>query len=240
MGRSVRQLWVLALLLGATSGYGAPVKNGFDLAHALVPASEIVPGGPGRDAIPAIDHPRFGVSGLLYNSDVLMYDRQTGSLWSQIGARALAGPLAGRRLTPIPVRHTTWEDWHQRHPETVVLAPDTRAPRPYTRDPYAGYGDNPDVWFPVTHQDPRYPPKEWVIGIVVNGAPMAYPFTELRRRRGAVTDTVGGHALRIRFDPRHQSGSVVDAQGDEVPSVIAYWFAWVAFHPDTGVFQARE
>jgi hypothetical protein len=62
---------------------------------------------------------KFGVSGLLYNSDVLLYDRQTESLWSQIMTTAISGPLKGQRLTMTPVAHTTWADWRQRYPDIV-------------------------------------------------------------------------------------------------------------------------
>ena len=67
----------------------------------------------------------FGVSGLLYNSDVLLYDRETGSLWSQLAAKSVNGPLKGRELTQWPLQHTTWEDWRARYPGTRVLSTNT-------------------------------------------------------------------------------------------------------------------
>jgi len=77
-----------------------------------------------RGSIEGVDH-SFGVSGLLYNSDVLLYDQQTESLWSQIGGRAISGPRKGTPLERLPVTHTTWEDWLGRHPDTRVLSIDT-------------------------------------------------------------------------------------------------------------------
>lgn len=68
---------------------------------------------------------QFGVSGLLYNSDVLMFDRQTRSLWSQIKARAVSGPLKGTVLPGVAVTRTTWADWLSRHSDTLVLSLDT-------------------------------------------------------------------------------------------------------------------
>jgi hypothetical protein len=68
---------------------------------------------------------RFGVSGLLYNSDVLLYDRRTESLWSQLLAQAVTGPLKDTKLEPVPVSHTTWSDWKRRHPGTEALSTDT-------------------------------------------------------------------------------------------------------------------
>lgn len=70
---------------------------------------------------------QFGVSGLLYNSDVLMYDRQTQSLWSQILSRAVTGPMKGIILPAVVVTHTTWADWslfwfawYAVHPQTEI------------------------------------------------------------------------------------------------------------------------
>lgn len=180
----------------------------------------------------------FGVSGLLYNSDVLLYDRQTSSLWSQLLSQAVSGPLKGIRLTAIPLSHTTWADWKKRNPDTLVLSTDTGFARNYARDPYEGYMQDPAIMFPVNGQSTRYHPKEQVIGVEVNGKFKAYPFIELSKRRGEVRDAVGGRTIVVRFDPEHRTGRVADAEGKEIPSVIAFWFAWYAFHRDTEVFRA--
>ena len=75
----------------------------------------------------------FGVSGLLYNSDVVLYDRTTESLWSQLLAQAISGPKPGQQLEAVPVTNTTWTDWRARHPDSLVLSSSTG----YTRD-YGG------------------------------------------------------------------------------------------------------
>ena len=67
----------------------------------------------------------FGVSGLLYKANVLMYDRQTESLWSQVRREAVAGPLTGAKLKVLPSTLTTWKKWRRQHPNTAVLSPDT-------------------------------------------------------------------------------------------------------------------
>ena len=182
----------------------------------------------------------FGVSGLLYNSDVLVYDRQTQSLWSQILAQAVSGPLKGSKLMTVALTHTNWADWKRRHPNTQVLSTDTGFARDYTRDPYAGYTQDPTIMFPVTGRSLRYHPKELVIGIEAGGKFKAYPFVELAKINGdKMLDTLGGKTLTVRFDPEHRTGSIFDAQGKEIPTVIAFWFAWYAFHHDTEVFQAK-
>jgi len=67
----------------------------------------------------------FGVSGLLYQSDMLLYDRATDSLWSQIKGEAVTGPLMGARLKLLSSTQTTWAQWKKNHPETLVLSQKT-------------------------------------------------------------------------------------------------------------------
>ncbi|MGL1832531.1 DUF3179 domain-containing protein [Rhodocyclaceae bacterium SMB388] len=179
----------------------------------------------------------LGVSGLLYNSDVLLYDRQTESLWSQIMSEAVSGPMKGARLAFLPTAHTTWSDWRARHPDTKVLSPDTGHRRDYRRDPYSDYVESESLMFPVRHADARLHPKEQVIGVTIAGESMAYPFTALDRNPARVIeDTVGGQVLRLEFDPQARTARVFGDDGEEIPSLIAFWFAWVAFNPDTRVF----
>ena len=245
---------VIWTLVAAAVAYRAPAwwngrgpDNGFALDATLIDAAEIMPGGPGRDGIPAIDRPRFataqdarmvddervlgialrgqaraypvavlerheivndrirgrpvvisycplcgtglafhaevggrslqfGVSGLLYRSNLLLYDRTTESLWTQMGGRAISGTLGGQRLTPLPVQHTTWGDWRARHPRTAVLrAPTLTAVRLRGESPYADYARSPDLWQPVGRPDRRLPLKEPVIGVAVNGQAKAWP-----------------------------------------------------------------
>lgn len=189
----------LAFAVSGLSGQCASARqlNGFDVSNATIPVEEIRSGGPPRDGIPSIDHPKiepapevnflrdddivigvehkgearayplrilvwheivndviadkpvtvtycplcgtamvfdatvdgrqrsFGVSGLLFNSDVLMYDRETNSLWSQLGMRAVSGPAVGKTLTWLPSERLTWKAWRTAHPNGEVLSPDT-------------------------------------------------------------------------------------------------------------------
>ncbi len=180
----------------------------------------------------------FGVSGLLYQSDLLMYDHQTESLWSQVGMHAVSGSLTGEKLTPMSLEHTIWKDWRTAHPSTVVLSTKTGSFRNYDRDPYAGYGESSELFFDITHVDSRYHPKEWVVGIEILGVTKAYPFLELKKVSSPVSDLVNGQRVTVRFNAASHSASVLDEQGQSIPSVTAFWFAWYAFHPDTLVFKA--
>jgi len=180
----------------------------------------------------------FGVSGLLYNSDMLLYDRETESLWSQIKRQAIAGALAGRELRALPLTHTTWSAWLREHPDTRVLSTDTGYRRDYTRTPYGGYETERGLYFPVAAKSRRYHPKERVLGVEIDGQFKAYPFAELSKTDGEVRDRVGGEPVTIRFDRLNESARAFDARGEQLAAMTGFWFAWYAFHPDTAVFQA--
>ncbi len=182
----------------------------------------------------------FGVSGLLYKSDVLMYDRETESLWSQIKKEAVTGKMTGTRLKMLPLAHTTWEGWRKKHPETKVLSTETGFRRNYFRDPYATYAQTDQLMFPVGEVDDRYPPKSWVLGVEINGHSKAYSFTELKNAPRRFKDQLGLEGIEIVYEPEFKTTVVLDQKGKEIPSLIAYWFAWSAFHPDTEIFRTKH
>lgn len=182
----------------------------------------------------------FGVSGLLYNSDVLLYDRETESLWSQLLTRAISGPLLNTSLTLVALEHTTWADWRRRHPNTLVLSTNTGYSRDYTRDPYAGYEDSHGIYFPVSHRDRRFHPKERVLGVEINGVFKAYPFAELSQTNGTIHDELNNKKIIIHYDSKSHSARLTSTDGKAIPAITAYWFAWITFHPDTLVFNALK
>jgi hypothetical protein len=181
----------------------------------------------------------FGVSGLLYNSDVLLYDRETNSLWSQILGKAVTGPAKGAKLALVATAHTSWADWVARHPDTLVLSEDTGYTRDYARDPYAGYDVNPVILFPVANSSSRFDNKEVVLGLDLDGSRKAYPFGELAKTEGVIVDQLAGRNIRIAYDAQHRTARVLDKDGKELPSVMTYWFAWYAFYPESAVFYAK-
>jgi len=143
----------------------------------------------------------FGTSGKLYKSDLLMYDRQTHSLWAQMEGRAVVGERAGTRLAPIPANTIAYEDWKAAYPGGKVLSRETGHSRSYGRNPYESY-DQPDSspFLLRGNPDRRRPPKERVVGLVVGGTARAYPWTALATQ-GVLHDTLGGEPLVIFHRP---------------------------------------
>ncbi len=167
----------------------------------------------------------FGVSGLLYNSDVLLYDRQTNSLWSQLLGQAISGPLKGQRLTLLPLTYTSWADWRKAHPATQVLSTNTGTVRPYQRDPYDGYENDEEPMFPVQFRAAGFHPKERVLGIKLDGRSKAYPFVELGKTSGEFIDRIGDTALTIRYDRHARRATAHGSDGQQLAAVVGYWFA---------------
>jgi hypothetical protein len=274
------RLWllILGLLLWGTPGQAQTRLNGFNLDDALIPVAEILPGGPSRDGIPAIDKPgfidarhevvndhiagqavavtycplcatavvlvaehqsqplQFGVSGLLYNSNVLLYDRQTESLWSQVLAQAVTGPMKGQTLPTLPLSLTSWQDWRQAHPDTKVLSADTGYFRNYERDPYREYARRNALMFPIRNLSRALPLKEMVTGLVINGEAKAYPHRALRNQTLPLYDTLGGERIRINTDSNGQPQFFND-KAEPLTGQPGYWFAWYAFYPHTLVWE---
>jgi len=182
----------------------------------------------------------FGVSGLLYNSDVLLYDRNTESLWWQIMGEAISGKLKRTKLTLLPVFHTTWAEWKSKHPTSLVLSTDTGYPFNYDKPPYAGYKETRQLYFKVSRKAPAtYHPKEQIMGVEISGKFKAYPFKELSKNaQPSFVDGFGGRKLNILWNEAARSAYITDEDNNVVVTTIGFWFAWFTFHPDTEVFKA--
>ncbi len=305
--------FVVLLCTALISSAYATSMNGFDLGNSEIAVEKIYRGGPDRDGIPSIDHPRFlsfaevdgeidaddpvlgvilngvsraypvailnwheivndrignvsiavtycplcgsgvvfqsengmkqrsfGVSGLLYNSDMLLYDRETESLWSQLLGRAISGTQRGTVLQQIPVLHTDWRHWKALHPETMLLSRETGFSRDYDRDPYAGYTDQQGTYFPVEHLDRRYHPKERVLGVEIDGQFKGYPYSELSQGASSFPDKVGGKSIRIHYDSASGTAWATAMDGTPLSTISSFWFAWMAFHPQSATYRHTD
>ncbi len=179
----------------------------------------------------------FGISGRLYKSNVLLYDHQTDSLWSQLMSQAIAGPHAGRDLQPLPSARMTWKKWRQLHPHTQVLSIETGFDRNYAIDPYEGYYRVGGLMFPVGRVRSDLPVKDRVMGISIGEHAKAYSLEELKRRPGRLDDRIAQTPISIEISNEGEVVAVRDASGREIAHMFVYWFAWQAFHPQTEVFS---
>jgi hypothetical protein len=143
----------------------------------------------------------FGTSGFLYKSDLVMYDRESLSLWSQIEGRALAGPMVGVDLAIVPASIVAFSEWATAFPEGKVLSRDTGHVRRYGTNPYVGYDriDEPPFLFDG-ELDGRLPPMERVVAVTLDGESRAYPFRELEKHR-VIQEEFNGQPLVLFWQP---------------------------------------
>lgn len=161
----------------------------------------------------------FGVSGKLWKNVLIMYDRQTGSLWSHLTGEAVVGPLSGRRLKTHPAAMMTWGEWLKLRPATLVL--EKPAGLRGMRDPYEDYYYSARTGIlPEKHRDNRLHPKTWVIGLVLGNpsgrgeaSAKAYPFPELDRT-GLLNDRFEDRDLVVTYCKEARSGAVFDRSLD--------------------------
>jgi hypothetical protein len=139
----------------------------------------------------------FGTSGLLYQSALVMYDRQTESLWSHFTGQAVVGVLTGAELSAHPVSTISWSQFRDANPEGLVLTRDTGFNRDYGRNPYPGYDDvNTAPFLFEGESDGRLAAKTRVVGIEIDGDAVAVQLDELARRR-TVPTTVAGREVVV-------------------------------------------
>jgi len=139
----------------------------------------------------------FGTTGKLRKSDLVMYDRQTESWWQQFTGTGIVGHYAGKELTQLPSAIVSYTAFKKEYPESQVLSLKTGYNRPYGNNPYRGYDsidDRPFLFFET--MDPRLPPMERVIGIIVNDKSKIYPFSILERTL-VINDNFQGKAITV-------------------------------------------
>jgi hypothetical protein len=147
----------------------------------------------------------FGVSGFLYQNNLLFFDRaETPSLWAQLTGDGRCGPFQGSNLTPFPFLETTWSGWKALFPNTLVLSSDSEGDHPWGPYPYGDYEDVPEYFFSnaMPELDPRLPSKERVLGIPGGSS----------------------EGIAFSFEALDQAGAVAVAQGQVAgKNVVVFW-----------------
>ncbi|CAA0096102.1 Uncharacterised protein [Halioglobus japonicus] len=181
----------------------------------------------------------LGVSGLIYNNNMLLYDGETESLWSQIMMTAVTGPMKGQTLKPLLSHHTTWGDWLETHPDSLLLSRDTGYRFDYDDGLYSDYRRLPVVMYPTVHQNLRIDAKSLVVGVNLGEHALALPFEQLDALDGPLRVSVGETEVEVRWNRASSTATVSDLEGNEVPGLSIYWFAWVAFYPETELYNPQ-
>ncbi len=172
----------------------------------------------------------FGTSGKLYNSNLLMYDRTTDSLWSQALGESVVGNLTGTELVLYPSLTITWDEFKKSFSGGSVLSRDTGFERNYTNDPYPGYYTNASIKFPISHKDDRLHPKTIVFGMDLGDGQAAYPIESVESV-GVINEEVAGKDVVVFWDDDLQTVRGYFAQIDEQV---------LTFDKENGILVDRE
>lgn len=180
----------------------------------------------------------FAVSGLLVNSDLVLYDRQTHSLWQQITGQALSGPLRGKQLRSVPFSLTTWREWRQAYPDTQLLSSAGEA-KYANKSPYGDYDRSKRLLFPAGGASGlRLHPKTVVYGVHLGERPLAVSERALRAE-GEIEMQLDQSTILWR---RAADGMVSArlADGTALPAIHRmYWFAWISFNPGSVLYDPQ-
>lgn len=181
----------------------------------------------------------FGVSGKLWKSNLLMYNRedndQDESLWSQILGEAVVGPATGEVLKVLPFDIMKYRNFKAVNPDGKVLSRDTGIARSYGSDPYGDYYTSESVGFGATFTDDRLHPKNVVYGIRVNDKFKAYDFESIKV--GITKDTFAGEEITIQKEETGELRFFLGPDRELLVSIPGFWFSWIAVHPDTELFN---
>ncbi|MFC2163708.1 DUF3179 domain-containing protein [Acidobacteriota bacterium] len=179
---------------------------------------------------------RFGVSGKLYESNLLMYDDQTESLWSQSMGEAVVGDYTGSKLQLVRMQWLSFDEVKSKYPDTVVLSENTGYLRDYTRQPYLGYEKSEDLYFSVRIQDKRFFAKEMMYVFKVEGQSVAFPVRHLSEAKE--TKTIKGKSVTAE----RVGGEInVIVEGKLVPGYYEMWFSWATQHQKEGfVWELKD
>lgn len=178
----------------------------------------------------------FGVSGLLYLDNVMMYDHQTESLWSQLFLKSVTGPQSETPLEFVSSEQMLYKKWLEKYPKGVVLSTDTGHNRNYSIDPYTSYFASPGLLFPVGDIRNELNPKDWVYGVLVDGKAIA--FVRDRLASGELLEhEFNGQTLSIIYDEPAQNITIRNvATGESIPGTWSFWFAWQAFYNESDLW----
>jgi peroxiredoxin len=176
----------------------------------------------------------FGVSGALYNSNVLMYDRKDKGLWSQLGMHAVSGPLAGTSLDMLPVEVVSFAAFKKAHPGAKIVSNETGHERDYSRSPYETYFKDEKLMVPVAGVGEALPRKTLGVGIAVGEGDAAkawfVPVDAIPQDGHELTIPVG-KIMIVKSD----AGVAVTKAPQGVRTAQTFYYSWSAFYPKTTV-----
>lgn len=177
----------------------------------------------------------FGMSGLVYQADVLLYDKETKSLWSRFLDEAVSGPSQGEAIFDLPFEMTTLGDWQERYPDSTIISSDTGFDINYSVTP-TGTSSMGENIFTTLPTEMRYYPGMPVVGVSRDGNAKVYPAGEVLVNGGKVIEQFAGADVSIEYSASGQSFTHNIDESLQVQQTT--WSDWANTHPQTAIFTA--
>ncbi len=187
---------------------------------------------------------RFGVSGVLLNSNVVMWEKNTRGLWSQVAMKAITGPHAGQTLDYLPIKVMSLVEFQSRHPGGEIMTTNTGHRRDYTMNPYEERGyfeDKHSVPAQFAFEfDERLPAKTLGLGVFAEGESIFVQADHLKEEERTIETPLGP----VRAQATKAGIEVIEAP-EGVLTMQTFYHSWAAFHPrsaiipDPGVGEPR-
>ncbi|MBT3419382.1 MAG: DUF3179 domain-containing protein [Candidatus Magasanikbacteria bacterium] len=172
----------------------------------------------------------FGVSGKLFESNLLMYDTQTDSLWSQAKGEAVVGEKTDTKLTRIPFQLLSFKQIREKEENLDVVSTDTGFKRDYSVYPYGDYEENDSMVFPVSVNDKRYFAKEIMYVFSLKDTSISFPVNTIEN--GLFSFTIEDKEIYIKKD----GGEIfITDNGSVIPGYYEMWFSWATHHQLDGI-----
>jgi len=175
----------------------------------------------------------FGVSGALIDSNLVMFDRATESLWQQTGG-GLTGEFTGELLDLVPFQRATIKSISEKHPNARIVSTDTGYMRNYNRNPYSGYENTDEFYFPIDKFSDRFSQKELMFVFRSQKTVIAVPWKDILEIE---EQAVVVHKNEITIYNTNGTITITSSDGDIIPYYHEMWFSWYARHGDEGIVK---
>ena len=172
----------------------------------------------------------FDFASGLIDDNLLIVDRETDSVWSQLAGQAVSGQMEGTPLEAMPSLQTTWGFWRQQHPDTRVMVVEGRDGRPYQ---YQDFVPGERRSRGVEHDTSTVG-----LGLAIGGESWFYPLDELAKVETPIEATIGGKRVTVHYSAAGLTAWATDESDTTLVSVIAYRRGWGSFFPESNYFSA--
>lgn len=179
----------------------------------------------------------IGVSGSLLESNMIMYDRHTESLWQQSTGRTLAGKYFDSKLNLASFQLLSMKEVRTRYPDANVLSRETGYGRDYDINPYSGYENSEGFYFAPSKTDVRYPSKAIFVAFRIDDKPVSVPFLSLKDGESYQTSA---HSQTIFIQKKEGEVFVQNAKKQQIPFYFEMWFSWATQHGEDGIVYDPE